>query len=187
MSDEAKEHDYSEFKDTGPGDNLLAQISVTALEQQKAEAEVARLEEELAAAKVAVKDISERRLPELMELARQTKLTTTDGIHVELDEKVYASIPKAKAGIAFKWLEDNKHGDIIKRTFTIAFGKDEDKWADKFERDMKQRKKPLPVKREKKVHPQTLAALIREMLEQGVPVPLETLGVHRRKITKVKV
>ncbi|MCK5600419.1 hypothetical protein KAR91_01015, partial [Candidatus Pacearchaeota archaeon] len=178
MSSE-KEHDYSDFGDEAPGDNLLAQISVTALEQQQAEAKVAKKEEELAAAKADLKDIAERRLPELMELARQTEITTSDGIKVKLDEKIYASIPKAGAGVAFKWLEDNKHGDIIKRTFTIAFGKEEDKWADKFERDLKQRKKPLAVKREKKVHPQTLGALIREELEKGVPVPLETLGAHR--------
>ncbi|MBW2636283.1 MAG: hypothetical protein JRC86_01940 [Deltaproteobacteria bacterium] len=181
-----KEHDYSKFGDEAPGDNLLAQISVTALEQQQAEAAVAKLEEELAKAKEAVKDISERRLPELMEIARQDHLKTSDGLIVDLTEKIYASIPKAKAGGAFKWLEDNKHSDIVKRTFTIGFGKDEDKWADKFERDLKQRKKPLQVKREKKVHPQTLAALIRELLEQGVPVPLETLGAYRRKITKVE-
>ena len=65
------EHDYSEFKDDAPGDNLLAQISVTALEQQQAEAEVARLEDKLKTAKE-LADLLEDLSPEEREILKKS-------------------------------------------------------------------------------------------------------------------
>lgn len=185
MSD--PEHDYSKFADDEtPGDNLLAQISVTAMEQLEAEAVVARLEEEFSVAKASLKDIAEVRLPELMEAARQEHIRTSDGLIVDMKEKIYATIPKKAQLLAFKWLEDNNLGDIIKRKFTIEFNKDEEDWAKKFEQELKDYERPLAVKREKSVHSGTLAKTIRELLDEGVPVPMGTLGAYRRKTTTVK-
>ena len=74
---------------------------------------------------------------------------------------------------------------LIKRLFSIEFGREEEKWADKFERDCKQRKKQLHLKRKKFVHPQTLQAFIRGQLEEGVAVPLDIFGVFRQRFVKV--
>lgn len=178
--------DYSDFKD-GPGDNLLAQIGATAQEQKRAEAEVARLEEALTKAKENLRDIAERRLPELMDAAEAADFTTKDGLKVVIAETIRGSIPKANEARAFKWLEDHDHPHLIKRQFTIEFGKDQEAWAKKFEGDLAKRKKPLNVKRKNSVHPATLQSFIREQLEKGVDIPLDVFGAFRQRVAKVIV
>lgn len=179
--------DYSEFQDTpGPGDNIMAQLGGLAKEQLDAEAEVARLEEELRKAQEKVKDISEHRLPTLMEEAKMESFVTSDGLKITLREIIRASIPEAGSEKAFDWLEDNGQGAMIKRQFVIEFGKSEDKWADKFERDLKARKRQLNVKRKKSVHSSTLSAFIREQLEEGVPIDMRMFGAFRQRHSKVE-
>lgn len=184
--------DYSEYKDeTGAniGDNLLAQITGLAQEQKREEVEVARLEAELQAAKERLRDISEHKLPELMDVAEMQDFTTKEGIHIKVAEKIRASIAKqdlARQARAFRWLEDNGQGNLIKRQFTIAFGKDEEKWANKFEGDLKRRKRDLNVKRSKEVNSTTLAAFVKRQLEEGAKIPLETFGVMRQRFTKIE-
>lgn len=177
--------DYSEFR-PGPGDNVLAQISAVALEQKQAEAEVARCEEALKAAQNKLKDISEKRLPELMDAAQQTLLITADGIKVKVIQKIRGSIPKGREGPAFSWLEEHGHDDLIKREFKIQFGKEDQAWAKKFEADLRKRKKPVNVARHDTIHPSTLASFVTEQLEAGVDIPLEKFGVHRQRSTKIE-
>lgn len=182
-------YDYSEF--TGdkiePGANMLARISGLASDQAHAAARVERLTEELKQAKETFRHISENQMPLLMEEAQVDSFTTKDGLKIEIKEAIRGSIPKATQVEAFKWLEDNGHGRLIKREFKIDFGKDDDKWADKFERDCAKRKKPLNLKRKKSVHPQTLLSFVKGQLEEGVPIPMDTFGVYRQNFAKVTV
>ncbi len=84
-------------------------------------------------------------------------------------------------------VEDNKNGKLIKRTFAIEFGKGDEKWADKFERDCAQRVKPLNIKRKKGVHSGTLQAFIKKALEEGVDIPLDVFGAYRQRFAKIKM
>jgi hypothetical protein len=180
--------DYSGEQDATPvGDNLLARINGLAADQLQSEARVARLEEELTEAKSTARLISEVQMPELLKEAGMSEFTTADGIRIALKEQIFGSIPAATAEEAFSWLEENGHARLIKRTFAIDFGKDDEKWADKFERDLAQRKKPLNCKRKRAVHPQTLRAFVREQLDKGVAIPMDTFGVHCRNVSKVTV
>ena len=178
--------DYSEYKD-GPGDNLLARLSGLAQEQRDAEIAVEQAEEALQKAKDNLRTIRERKLPELMDEAEMTEFTTKDGLKIKVSEQIRAGIPKAKAAQAIKWLEDNGHENLVKRQFVIEFGKDEEGWAKRFAADLKRRKRPLNTKTDRKVHPQTLAAFVREQLQEGVDIPQDLLGVHRQKVSKVEV
>lgn len=177
-------YDYTQYK-AGPGDNLLAQISATALEQKEAEAEVARCEEALQKAQAKLKDIAEHRLPKLMDEAEQKKLTTKDGIIVDVTETIRGSIPEANFPKAKKWLEEQGDDKLIKRKFEIEFGKADVAWATKFENDLKKRKKPLKYKVKESVHPSTLASYVTEKLQKGVAIPLDTFGVFRQRKTKI--
>lgn len=179
-------HDYSEFRE-GPGDNLLAQIAATALEQKEAEAEVERCEDALKAAQNKLRLIAEKTLPELMDAARQTQLTTADGIVVKVQEKIRGSLPKGREAPAFAWLEEHGHEDLVKREFKIQFGKDEEAWAKKFEADLRKRKKPVNVSRTDTIHPSTLASFVTEQLEAGVDIPLDAFGVYRQRSTKITI
>lgn len=177
-------HDYSEFRDP-IGDNLMAQINETALEQKRAEAEVARLEEELKAAQRVLLDISQVRLPALMDAAGMTKITTVDGVQVSVREIIRGGIKSGNEPLAFKWLEEQGHGDLIERQFRIDFNKGEEAWARKFEADLRKRKREVRLEISRGVHASTLQAFVREQLEKGEDVPLDTLGVYRQRITKI--
>lgn len=177
---------YDSYR-AGPGDNLLAQIAETAREVQQKERFVEELEERLDEEKAALRRLTESALPKLMEAAETDKITTKDGIEIKIDENLRGSIPKANEEDAFEWLEGHGQGKIIKRQFTIEFGKGDEAWANKFEKDLGRRKKPLNVKRKKTVHPQTLLAMLREALANGEDIPLDTFGVFRQRVAKIKV
>lgn len=189
MADQA--YDYGEHARGGDatpvGDNVMAQLNGLASDQANAEALVTSLEERLKDAKLAARNISEKTLPAIMDELGLEKFKTTDGFEIQVKEEIRGSIPASNPEPAFKWLEDNGSEKLIKREFTIQFGKGEETWAKKFMRDLKQRKKPLNCKVKKTVHVQTLRAFIREQLEEGVAIPMETFGVFRQRLTKVKV
>jgi len=143
--------------------------------------------EQLVEAKAALRDVAEIRMPQLLDDASLglSTIITPVGHVIKIMEVIRGSIPKANEVAAFKWLEDNGNGKLIKRTFAIEFGKGDEKWADKFERDCGQRKRPLNIKRKKMVHPQSLQAFIRQQLLEGVAIPMQTFGVFRHRISKV--
>ena len=180
--------DYSEYlDDDAPGDNVLAMLSGLANAQQEKELEIAQLEEALTKAKAELRDISEHRLPELMEEVGMESFTTKDGLKITVRDVIRAGIPAKNPQPAFNWLEENGHGRLVKREFKIDFGKDEEAWANKFQSDLQKRKKPLRCNIKKSVHPQTLQAFIRERLEAGEDIPLDIFGAIRQKFTKVEV
>ncbi len=182
-------YDYTDFKDDKRevGANMLARLSGLAVEQVHAQARVLQLEQELKQAKETFRHISENQMPKLMEEAEMEDFTNKDGVSITIDSVIRGSIPAATANQAFDWLEDHGNGGLIKREFKIDFGKDDDKWADKFERDLAQRKKPLNVKRKKAVHPQSLQAFVRGQLSEGVPIPMDVFGVYRQTFAKVNI
>lgn len=189
MADPA--YDYGEHTRGGDatpvGDNAMAQLNGLARDQANAEALVASLEERVKDAKLVARNISEKTLPAIMDELGLETFKTTDGFEISVKEEIRGNIPKNNPEPAFKWLEDNGEEKLIKREFTIQFGKGEEAWAKKFMRDLRQRKKPLNCKVKRTVHVQTLKAFVREQLEEGVPIPLETFGVFRQRLTKVKV
>ena len=183
--------DFSEYEEDAQtaapvaGDNILAQITRCARELKEADDEVAKAEAELKAAQQRARVLRENTLPELMKEAGQEKLRTSDGWDLELTQTLRASIPAASKAEAFRWLEENGQAAIIKRQIDLAFGKDEQEKADRalalvleagFHPTDKQ-----------SVHPQTLAATIRELIEQGVEVPLTLLGAYVQSGVKMKV
>lgn len=185
---EKPEYDYSDYKpEEEVSDNAATVLAQLAQEQVAAEALIASLEEQLTSAKAALNEVKERRIPAVMDELDLERFTTRDGVDIKISEQIRGSIPKAKEAEAFNWLESNDNANLIKRTFTIQFGKDEDKWADKFERDLARRKKPLAVKREKKVSPQTLQAFVMGRLAEGHDFPMELFGVYRQRFAKVTV
>lgn len=184
-------YDYSKYKDSEDdiGGNLMDRIEGLAQEHLDAEARVASLEEQLREAKAVMRDISEQRLPTLLDEAQlgESKITTPAGHIVQMTTTIRGSIPKGSEQPAFDWLEEHNNGSLIKRTFQIEFGKGDETWANKFERDCAQRVRPLNIKRKKGVHPQSLQAFVRQQLEAGVPIPMETFGVYRQRVAKVKL
>lgn len=177
---------FAEDSGVNAGDNLLASIRATVLDLKEADAEVARIEEELDAAKKRQRKIAEVDLPSLMEEAGQQELTTADGYKISIRENVRAHIKAADQPKAFAWLIENGHEKLIQRTFTFKFGNNQADAAEVFE-DTVTKLDSLPEYDDKRgVHASSLSSFVKAELEAGREVPLDLLGVHRQRVAQVK-
>jgi hypothetical protein len=175
-------YDYSQHKATA--DNILAKIANAAREQRKAEQLVEQKERELVEAKAQLTHWSEKVLPDLMAEAEQDSLVTSDGLKIEIKEAIRASIPKEHAAKAFAWLRANQHDGLIRHNFVIEFDKDHVAEAEEF--GTKLRTEGTAYVEKRAVHPQTLAAFVRQQLEAGNPIPQELFGVFRQKQARIQ-
>lgn len=173
----------ADAKETINADNILAQITVAAADLRAAREEVTKRETALKEAQDKVKVLETITLPELMDTAQQDRLKTTDGYEVERGETLRASIPEANLSQAILWLRSQQQDAIIRRDVKLQFGKGEDQRAAEAV-DMLVGAGLAPVDKQS-VHPQTLAATIREMLKDGVDVPMALLGAHVQPFVKV--
>lgn len=182
---EASGSEYLQYVQPETSVDRLSDLQRLAEQQAEADAEVKSLEAKLAAAKEKFRDLSERQVPELMDEIGMAEFTTRTGLKIKVEETIRAAIPKAKEVLAFAWLREHKHSAMIKRTVSVAFGKDEDDKAanlltklgeEGFEADDKAA-----------VHPSTLSAFVREKLKAGEEVPLDLFGVHRQRVSKIQV
>lgn len=169
------------------GDNLLAQISATADDIVKLDAELAKMEADLKRKKEERRQLAEDTLPGLMEAAGQAEVTTLSGVVVTLDQAVFANISEERKAAALKWLIENGHEALIKNEFTVAFPKNSTEAAEAFEDYLNQNlRRKANLKHKVGVHPSTLTSWVKEELEAGHELPMDLLGVVRRKVCKVK-
>jgi hypothetical protein len=99
-------------------------------------------------------------------------------------EHLRASIPPDNLEGAIMWLNANGAGSIVKNTVTLQFGKGEEQKA--AEAMDLLREKGFDYENKKSVHHTTLSATLREMLEEGVNVPMQLLGAHVMPFVKIK-
>lgn len=171
--------DYAKPAASGSELGLLQQLAEL---QAAAEAEIADLEAKLNKAREKYKDLAERQVPELMDQIGMEEFRTNTGLRIVVQETIRASIPKAKAPLAFGWLKDHGHAAMIKRVVSVQFGKGED---DRAEALLSSLSGEYAAEEKSSVHPSTLAAFIREKLSNGDEVPLDLFGVHRQRVTKI--
>lgn len=179
------QHDYSQYEENPGSDDALQRLSNLAEEQAKAEAEVLRVEGELKAANERLRGIAERDIPELMDSLNIKQFETASGLKIKVEEKMFASIPAANKPEAFSWLEGHGHADIIKRSFKVSFGRDEEEVAAEFAQQLRESEHPLNVEDKKEVHASTLAAFCKEQIEAGVDLPMDLFGAYWRRRSKI--
>lgn len=151
---------------------------------ETAQQEIERLEQELKAAKQQRDKIGCEDIPAAMDQVGLSEVKLTDGRPVHIKQVTRASIPKAKQDEAFKWLEENGYGDLIKGELKTMAGRGE------YERlaqiaNMLERDYGYSNTVKQTVHPGTLSAFVREKREQGEPLPDDLLGVYEYRETKV--
>ena len=178
--------DYSDYTDEPAAPASLDKLRELAEAQAEQEQEVKRLEAELKDAKHSLQDIAERQIPEAMDSVGVEKFETADGLKIELQDKLRASIPNANKAAAYQWLDDHGHGNLIKRQLVVEFGRRDPEGAQALLEELKQRDLDGEVGAKNEVHPQTLAAFLRQALEQGEDVPLELFGAYHQRSAKVK-
>lgn len=85
---------------------------------------------------------------------------------------------------AFEWLEKNGHGDLIKTEIVISLPRGSEKKLAPIKKLLKELKVEFEV--DKSVHNGTLSAFVREVVEDGGALPLETLGATIGMVVNMK-
>jgi len=204
--DEVAQFIDADFGEMAPAPTNEAMAELTALvkEYETIAAWLEKNAQTVARGQKRLKDIIENAIPDVMQTkCGQEACTLPGGIKVQIKSDYFANIPaqstiekmkdeaerevmQLRHDQAMSWIEENCP-DIAKRKFEIMFSRDpeDQKLADKFERDLSKRKRPLPVLRSTTVHPQTLNATVRELIETGHQVPWDLLGVFEKKVAKI--
>jgi hypothetical protein len=98
---------------------------------------------------------------------------------------VNASIPKEREGMAYVWLEENGHADLIKHAIKLQFNMGENARAKKLEALLSKNK--FEYESKVSVLPQSLTAMVKREMEANRVVPQDLLGVYIGEKVEVKV
>jgi hypothetical protein len=181
--------EYDEFAEAPQDDSILCALLKRQTQLQQ---EVARLEEQLEAAKNALRKCSEEEFPAAMIEAGLQLYRTTDGIEVELQHKIHAAVPHpgsdkhdpAQWETAVSYLEEHAPA-VIKRDLILSFGLRQEAAAKQcaqllFEAGYRPTNKiNIPW--------QTLSSVVKQWLKQGKDFPQDILGVKDVTKTVIKL
>jgi len=178
------EPDYSAYKEK-PTDDLVSRIIKTAEEQVDLKAEVAMLTLRLDQAKSSLKFNIEEELPGLMDEAGQDVFSSQDGkIRFNLNERIFASVPKDNPYPAFKWLEMNGEGRLIKNKFTVEVDNLDKQGSIDLTKHLEECGHEF--KHDRSVHHSSLSSCISNMMKDGVDVPQDKFNVAKKRTCKLK-
>jgi len=130
-----------------------------------------------------LKTLSEEDIPALLSEVGLSEITLTNGKKISTSAYYYGRITEHNQQEAFEWLQDNGHGDIIKNVVSVSFGRDEDVNAEKLLSNLQDN--GYTTNGKKWVEPMTLKAFIREQVESGNDLPLETFNVYVGQKTRI--
>ena len=148
------------------------------------------LEEEILADTIALSEKQDKlskilmeRIPDIMDELALEDFKMLDGSKITVKKDVKASISEERKPAAFAWLRQNDFDGIIKTNVSAAFGKGETEQAEQARAALVAAGFEATVA--ESVHYQTLKAFVKERLEAGTKIPMETFGVFEFKIAKI--
>tara|TARA_R100001198_G_C5136245_1_gene152144 strand:+ start:89 stop:637 length:549 start_codon:yes stop_codon:yes gene_type:complete len=163
----------------------LTNISQLSRKLTQMEDQIEHLESELKIRKDELRKLSEDTLPNALLEQGLSEIKLTDGTTLSVTNYYSARITEETRDAAFKWLQENELGDIIKNTVSASFGREENDAAQELMAKLEEEGHDLVQK--KWVEPMTLKATVKEQVEKGVALPLETFNVYigqKIKVTK---
>ncbi len=129
--------------------------------------------------------ISQDVIPTLLGEMGLSSLKLADGSAIDVKPFYSASISVKNREAAYKWLREQGLGDIIKNDVTVSFGRNEDNKAVDYANLAKSH--GFEPTQKLKVEPMTLKAMVRERIEKGLDMPMDTFNVfvgNRTKLTR---
>ena len=141
-------------------------------------------EEHLKTLKAEHRKVSEDLLPNKLRELGVSEFKLADGTSMSIQQYYSARITPENREVCFHWLENNGLGDIIKNTVSANFGRGEDEAASELMPQLVGDGHSLVQK--KWVEPMTLKAVVKEQVEKGNDLPLETFNVYIGQKIKVK-
>lgn len=174
----------AEAAGVAPGEDKLERLQKLVDEVEDVKSDVDYYTEELGKAEEKLKGLLRDTIPNLMEEIGMSKVTTMDGMNVEVTPKANPSIKAENKSAAYQWLKDHDFGGLIKSKITVEFGKGEE--DDAAEALAALEDIGVTAGLEESIHAQTLKSWVNERLEAGEEIP-ETIGVHQFKEAKISV
>lgn len=177
--------DFKDHQSRPADDNVLARVASLVDEWADLNERTDVMNKDTAALEAKANEIAERLLPEIMDENNVKDMTTRNGVKVAIVDKVKAGIRKADMAEGCQWLVDNEHSDLIKVEVTVKFPKGDIDKALELLSYLEQHPEEYAVAMKETVNPQTLGAFVREMLADGEALPMDLLGVYRRREAKI--
>jgi len=176
------------FADFRAADNIpneaFAQLNDLVVAYINAQNEVVVQAAKLKKAQENLRQLEEFDIPTQMETLGLDEFKTKSGLHVAVGSKIRASIGKAKVA-AYKWLIDNGHSALIKRTVAVAFNTTQSTAAEALLAELRKRGVGIAVKQDMKVEPATLTAFVKKQLEAGQEIPRDIFGVYEQRFVNI--
>jgi|TARA_R100001510_G_scaffold57186_1_gene64500 hypothetical protein len=172
-----------ESDDKPIGDASLKALSEKATELQELDNAMKLWEKELGKMKAQYRELSEITIPNMLSELGLSEITLKDGSKINTSTYYSARITEEKRDEAFTWLADNGFGDIVKNTVSVSFGREEDDSAKELVDELETSGHTTLQK--KWVEPMTLKAFVREQVEKGADLPLETFNVYIGQKTRI--
>lgn len=156
-----------------------------------AEKDVAEKEKAFKASKERLALYQENLLPNTLRELDVREYKLGDGRVISLDMKVSCGVTDLTMDAAEAWLTEHNLDGIIKHQVIVEFGKGENEQANemltRIREELEKMEMPLTSATDKKaIHFQTLAAMVREQMAQGVDVPEEPFQLFITDRVKVK-
>ena len=168
-----------------PSDEQLGLIAKLARRQVEYEEQVAIADEAFKKAKANLRRIQEKELPAAMEAIGMESFTLKSGETISVKEKLYASISKKDKPAAIRWLMEHEHGSLVKEDVIVSFEKGDNE-------SVRVLQKLLEVNGitnftvDENVNTASVKAMIKELLSEGMEVPLELFGAYFHRTAEVK-
>jgi predicted DNA-binding antitoxin AbrB/MazE fold protein len=176
--------DVSEKKVEIPRSEKLEELANLLDKRTECERAIAYLEEHLREQNDKFHELDSLKIPDLFDELGLKKLTLKDGRVVEVKLKYAASITEENADSCFDWLTKSGNESIIKHEVKINLKKGEKEEHEKIVKFLNAM--AVAYKDKNSVHPQTLAAFVKEQMENGSDFPQELFKVYPLRSTKVK-
>jgi hypothetical protein len=165
-------------------DSDLKKVGMLVRQQLVLEKRIADLEAELKMTTRELNEVSGELLPAALQEHGMTELKMHDGSVVTVATVISASISKERQPDAHEWLREHGHGDLIKNTVSLTFGRGEDDKADALLRELDA--KGFDPEQKESVHAGTLKAFVKEQINEGREIPSELFGVYIGQKTTIK-
>ena len=163
--------------------DALERLSKLVAELDEAELDVISAEAELEATRRAVRRLTEDEIPSIMEELDLAEVKLSSGLRIKIDLKIHPKQLTSADQEGLAWLRAHGQGGMIKTVLSVPFsaGSEDDarRLADRLKGES------IGAVVDCQVHPQTLKAAVRQMLENGDEVDLKALKVHTRNVAKV--
>jgi hypothetical protein len=159
-----------------PKDEELRDLKVLVWNFEVLTEEVAQIEQHFKKRKEELRKLQEETLPDKMLECGLSMIKTTSGKKLIIQKFYNAKIEPAFKESAFEWLREQGHDSVIKTNVTVAFDRGEDERAQHIYKLLIDA--DVPAKIDSNVHPMTLKALVKELVENGNSPPENIFNMY---------